>query len=115
MWYLDLPRDAKSALLRQPMQSDKAKHTCPGSSVYQLAVERQPMPTGVVYSFVKRRGYGFITPDDSTGNREENVYVHITQCLAPPKRGLLPGMRVSYELIPGQNGRSVAGEVTVLD
>ena len=65
------------------------------------------MPTGTVKWFNHSRGYGFIGPEDGSGD----VFVHIT---AVEKAGLAPlseGQKVSFERVPGRDGRWAADQL----
>ena len=64
--------------------------------------------TATVLSFDRRKGYGFLLPDDLTAD----VFVHRND-LPPGRRYLNPNDRVDYE-IGQRNGRPVAVNVTVV-
>ena len=69
------------------------------------------MPTGTVKWFNPTKGFGFIEPEDGT----KDVFVHIS---AVEKAGLNPlndGQKISYELQPGQNGKSSAENLSVIE
>ena len=67
--------------------------------------------TGTVKFFNGERGYGFIKPDD--GGRD--VFVHITAVERAGLKSLNEGQKVSYELQPGQNGKSSAENLSIVD
>lgn len=56
--------------------------------------------TGTVVRFDRRRGYGFIQPDDG----QEDVFVHQNNIAMEGFRFLQVGERVSYELEVGEKG-----------
>lgn len=58
------------------------------------------MPTGSVVRFDRRRGYGFVQPDDGG----EDVFVHQNNIIMDGFRFLQVGERVSYELEVGEKG-----------
>jgi len=64
------------------------------------------MATGTVKWFNKRKGYGFITPDEG----EQDVFVHISAVQRAGLRTLNDGTKVSYELMT-ERGKTVAGDI----
>lgn len=58
------------------------------------------MPTGSVVRFDRRRGYGFITPDEAG----EDVFVHQNNIQMDGFRFLNVGEKVSYDLEVGEKG-----------
>ncbi len=58
------------------------------------------MPTGSVVRFDRRRGYGFVQPDDGG----EDVFVHQNNINMEGFRFLEVGEKVSYELEVGEKG-----------
>lgn len=62
------------------------------------------MAMGVVKWFNTEKGYGFIQPDEGG----KDVFVHISAVEKAGMSKLAEGARVSYELVPGRNGRSSA-------
>ncbi|MBQ9732482.1 MAG: cold-shock protein [Alphaproteobacteria bacterium] len=64
------------------------------------------MATGTVKWFNKRKGYGFITPDEG----EQDIFVHISAVQKAGLRTLNDGTRISYELMT-EKGKTVAGEL----
>ena len=64
------------------------------------------MATGTVKWFNKKKGYGFITPDEG-GN---DVFVHISAVQKAGMRSLDEGIKISYELL-SERGKTVAGEL----
>lgn len=68
------------------------------------------MPTGTVKWFNATKGFGFIAPDDGGGD----VFVHISAVERAGMTGLADEQKVSYELVEGRDGRSMAGELKAL-
>ena len=64
------------------------------------------MATGTVKWFNKRKGYGFITPDEG----EQDVFVHISAVQKAGLRTLKDGTKLSYELMT-EKGKTVAGDL----
>lgn len=62
------------------------------------------MATGTVKWFNPTKGYGFISPDDGS----KDAFVHITAVERAGLDTLKEGQRVSYDLVPGRNGKSSA-------
>lgn len=58
------------------------------------------MPTGSVVRFDRRRGYGFVQPDDGG----EDVFVHQNNIIMEGFRFLQVGEKVTYELEVGEKG-----------
>ena len=59
-----------------------------------------PVPTGSVVRFDRRRGYGFVQPDDGG----EDVFVHQNNINMEGFRFLEVGEKVTYELEVGEKG-----------
>lgn len=68
------------------------------------------MPTGTVKWFNTTKGFGFIAPDDGG----KDVFVHISAVERAGLKGLNDNQKVSYELLSGRDGRSSAGDLTLL-
>ena len=64
------------------------------------------MATGTVKWFNKKKGYGFITPDEG-GN---DVFVHITAVQKAGLKTLKENAKISYELME-EKGKTVAGNL----
>jgi len=69
------------------------------------------MPTGTVKWFNSAKGYGFIEPNDGSAD----AFVHITAVEQAGLSGLQEGQKVEYEMVPGRNGKSSAGNLVVSD
>ena len=69
------------------------------------------MTSGTVKWFNGVKGYGFIAPDDG-GN---DAFVHISAVERAGLTSLNEGQQVEYELQSGQNGKSSAENLRVLD
>jgi CspA family cold shock protein len=69
------------------------------------------MATGTVKWFNPAKGFGFIAPSDGT----KDAFVHISAVERAGLSGLKEGQKVSYELRPGQNGKSSAENLAVID
>lgn len=69
------------------------------------------MATGTVKWFNPTKGYGFIEPEDGG----KDAFVHISAVERAGLSTLNEGQKVSYELQEGQNGRSSAEELSVLE
>lgn len=62
------------------------------------------MITGTVKFFNADKGYGFIQPDDNSGD----AFVHISAVEAAGMQNLDREQRVQYELQSGRDGRNSA-------
>ncbi len=69
------------------------------------------MPVGTVKWFNPAKGYGFIEPEDGS----KDAFVHISAVERAGLTTLREGQKVEYELVPGDNGRSAADNLVVLD
>jgi cold shock protein len=69
------------------------------------------MTKGTVKWFNAARGYGFIAPDD--GSKDD--FVHISAVERAGLSSLREGQKISYEVQPGQNGKSSAENLSVID
>ncbi len=69
------------------------------------------MTEGTVKWFNAVKGYGFIQPDDGS----KDAFVHISSVERAGLSSLQEGQRVSYELVPGKNGKSSAENLKVVD
>ncbi|MDE2789981.1 MAG: cold-shock protein [Paracoccaceae bacterium] len=69
------------------------------------------MSIGSVKWFNHAKGYGFIEPED--GSRD--AFVHISAVERAGLSTLNEGQRVSFELVPGRNGKMSAENLTLAD
>ena len=69
------------------------------------------MATGTVKWFNPAKGYGFIEPEDGG----QDAFVHISAVERAGLGSLNDGQKVSYELQPGQNGKSSAENLSVIE
>jgi CspA family cold shock protein len=69
------------------------------------------MTTGTVKWFNPAKGFGFIEPEDGS----KDAFVHISAVEAAGLRSLNEGQKVSYELQPGQNGKSSAENLSLVE
>ena len=72
--------------------------------------ESKIMTTGTVKFFNAIRGFGFIEPEDGS----KDAFVHISAVERAGLTSLSEGQKVSYELQPGQNGKSSAENLSVI-
>ena len=69
------------------------------------------LATGTVKWFNPTKGFGFIEPDDGS----KDAFVHISAVERAGMSSLREGQKISYELQPGQNGKSSAENLSALD
>jgi CspA family cold shock protein len=69
------------------------------------------MPIGTVKFFNLDRGYGFIGPEDGS----KDAFVHISALERAGISSLSEGQRVEYELQTGQNGKTSAENLKLVD
>jgi CspA family cold shock protein len=69
------------------------------------------MATGTVKWFNSMKGYGFIAPDQGTGD----AFVHISAVERAGLSTLREGQKVEYELVSGRNGKTSAENIVALD
>ena len=69
------------------------------------------MATGAVKWFNPQRGCGFIQPDDGSGD----VFVHISAVEEAGLATLNEGQKVTFELVPGRDGRMVARRLALAE
>ena len=62
------------------------------------------MATGTVKWFNPAKGYGFIEPEDGT----RDVFVHISAVERAGLATLNEGQKVSFEVVPGRDGKTSA-------
>ena len=68
------------------------------------------MPTGIVKWFNSTKGFGFIQPDDGG----KDVFVHVSAVEQAGLSGLEDQQKVAFEIEPGRDGRSKAGNLKLL-
>ena len=69
------------------------------------------MAIGTVKWFNTSKGFGFIEPDDGSSD----AFVHISAVERAGLSGLNEGQKLSYELQAGQNGKSSAENLAIID
>ncbi len=69
------------------------------------------MATGTVKWFNLAKGYGFIAPEDGS----KDAFVHISAVERAGLSSLSEGQKVSYELQPGQDGKSSAENLSLIE
>ena len=69
------------------------------------------MSTGTVKWFNAAKGFGFIEPEDGS----KDAFVHISAVERAGLASLNEGQKISYELQPGQNGKSSAENLSIVD
>jgi CspA family cold shock protein len=76
-----------------------------------LLLEETNMATGTVKWFNAAKGFGFIEPEDGS----KDAFVHISAVERAGLSSLSEGQKVSYELQPGQQGKSSAENLSVVE
>ena len=69
------------------------------------------MTTGTVKWFNSAKGFGFIEPEDGS----KDAFVHISAVERAGLTTLNEGQKVGYELVPRQDGKSSAENLTIVD
>ena len=69
------------------------------------------MATGTVKWFNPVKGYGFIEPEDGG----KDAFVHISAVERAGISSLNEGQKVSYELQEGQNGKTSAENLSIVE
>ena len=69
------------------------------------------MATGTVKWFNPTKGFGFIEPEDGSSD----AFVHISAVERAGIGSLNEGQKVTYELQAGQNGKSSAEDLKLVD
>ena len=69
------------------------------------------MATGTVKWFNPTKGFGFIEPEDGGAD----AFVHISAVERAGLTTLNDGQKVSYELQAGQNGKSSAEDLSIIE
>ncbi len=69
------------------------------------------MATGTVKWFNPTKGFGFIEPEDGS----KDAFVHISAIERAGLSTLGEGQKVSYEIVAGQNGKSSAENLSIIE
>ncbi len=69
------------------------------------------MANGVVKWFNPTKGYGFIEPEDGS----KDAFVHISAVERSGLSTLTEGQRVTFELVPGRDGKMAAENIALAD
>lgn len=69
------------------------------------------MAIGTVKWFNPSKGFGFIEPEDGS----KDAFVHISAVERAGIGSLHEGQKVSYDLQPGQNGKSSAENLSLVE
>jgi CspA family cold shock protein len=69
------------------------------------------MSVGTVKWFNPSKGYGFVEPTDGS----KDVFIHISALERAGIGSLSEGQKIEYELVPGNNGKSSADHVKLVD
>ncbi|MCE2509365.1 MAG: cold-shock protein [Alphaproteobacteria bacterium] len=69
------------------------------------------MSSGTVKWFSPVKGYGFISPEDGS----KDVFVHISAVERAGLMGLNEGQQIEYELQKGNNGKTAAENLKLVD
>ena len=69
------------------------------------------MAIGTVKWFNTSKGFGFIEPNDGSSD----AFVHISAVERAGLSGLNEGQKLSFELQAGQNGKSSAENLAIID
>ncbi len=69
------------------------------------------MPTGTVKWFNPIKGYGFIEPEDGS----KDVFVHMNAVRSAGLDTLNEGQRVDFDIEPGNDGKTAAGNLVAID
>jgi cold shock protein len=80
-------------------------------AIFTPLLEEHTMTTGTVKWFNTAKGYGFIEPEDGSSD----AFVHISAVEQAGLHSLNEGQKVSYELKQGQNGKSSAEDLSIVD
>lgn len=69
------------------------------------------MTTGTVKWFNSIKGFGFIEPTDGS----KDAFVHISAVEQAGLQTLREGQKISYDLVPGRNGKASAENLVARD
>jgi CspA family cold shock protein len=78
---------------------------------FDSQLEENAMTTGTVKWFNPTKGFGFIEPEDGS----KDAFVHISAVERAGLGTLTEGQKVSYELQAGQQGKSSAENLSIVD
>ena len=67
------------------------------------------MTTGTVKWFNASKGFGFIEPEDGS----QDAFVHISAVEKAGLSNLNEGQRISFDLVPGKDGKMSAGNLSI--
>ncbi len=76
-----------------------------------LNMKGSEMAVGIVKWFNPVKGYGFIEPEDGS----KDVFVYMSAVEKAGLSLLKDGQRVSYDLVPGQDGKTAADNLMLND
>ena len=68
------------------------------------------MATGTVKWFNATKGYGFIQPE----NGGKDIFLHVSALERAGINGIADGQKVQYDLETGRDGRTSAGNISLL-
>ncbi len=89
-------------------ETDRAVTWCEARN---QVLEEIAMATGTVKWFNSAKGFGFIVPEDGS----KDAFVHISAVERAGLSSLSEGQKVSYELQEGQQGKSSAENLSVIE
>jgi cold shock protein len=69
------------------------------------------MPNGTVKFFNDQKGFGFIAPDDGSGD----TFVHASAVERAGIHSLQQNQRVAYDVVQGQRGKSEAANLRLIE
>lgn len=69
------------------------------------------MANGTVKWFDPVKGFGFIEPEDGS----KDAFVHISAVERAGLSTLRDGQKVTYDLVPGRNGKQAAENIVAVD
>jgi CspA family cold shock protein len=78
---------------------------------FDSQLEEIAMTTGTVKWFNPAKGFGFIEPEDGS----KDAFVHISAVERAGLGTLSEGQKVSYELQAGQQGKSSAENLSIVE
>jgi CspA family cold shock protein len=70
---------------------------------------REEHMIGIVKWFNTQKGYGFIAPEGGG----KDIFVHVTEVQRAGLNTLNEGQRIRFDMQPGRDGKSTAGNLTV--